>query len=282
MADYRATFLMSEGGRSNRDQHSLVFRVRPNATFTRAGAQTLAVAVALVLSDVLFNRTHFLRALFAPVNNDGTSTGGASTTIPLSNTGRVAFAVDDGPARDQIVLAILKSAPNGRPGVSLLRHALSAKEESVYVLNGGVPARFEALSADSGQDGIALGPALLAAFNTSGFDLLLPPRRSGLLWSSREVDSVEAQDFRIVQVDKRKRSADALRAQAAQRQINTLVRGAWRLYNAAVELGNLALQGATILAIVGEALGIYNALPPLVRVLVALPAMPQLPEGGGA
>lgn len=277
MADQKLTLRMSEGGRSNRDQHSLTFRVRPTGAFTALAARNLAVTLAMVLSDVMFTRTHFLRALYTPIDNYGHSTGDASTVVPLSQVGARQFGDGDGSSRDEVVLAILKTAEHIPSGTSLLRHVLSANEEAAYVLNGTIPDRFGSLSADSGYGDQALGPAMLAAFEDSGFQCMLPPHKNGLLWTARPVLKMEAQDFRLVQVTKRKPSLEQAQASAAQRKLNEFARNAKRIWDAAVEMGTTVAVVATIAAIAGEALALYEALPLLVRALVRYPVFPALP-----
>jgi hypothetical protein len=270
---HRVKIALSQGGRSNRDNHSITLLCSATSgSFDKVKAKNFADAVSTLLSTVLFSTTHILRATFTQLDSSGYAVKGKTIKIPLSGRGGIIMDADDGSARDEICLALEKGSGDTTTGITLLRHAVSAKEEAQFMIDGSLPERFLINPTSGPYTGLDLGDALMLAAASSGVRLELPPSRDGLIVTDKFVTSVEVQDLRKINVTKRRVSAESSLIAGVQKQLNALgakVKRLWRLYGKT----SLPTFAVTLIAeIIAEAVGIMAGLPLAERALLALPA----------
>ncbi len=277
MPDYRLKLAMSQGGRGSRDTHSVVFRVAPEGAFTRAAAKQLGLDLAAALAVVTFQTTNFLRATFTELDANSRSVRYSSFSVPLSETGNAAYDVGDGSTAEQVCLAIEKAAQLGKPGITYLRHVLSAQEYADYLNAGTIPPRFSVSPVGQYGAGDSLTENIAKAFNDNNFVMKLPPLSVNGFVTERVVETIAAQDFRIIKATKTRTSPMNQIAEGVQRQLNEWARQAWRMWNRYTQGNHPANVLAAIAAIVSAAWDTYNALQAAERILVRPPSFPMLP-----
>lgn len=279
MSDYRIVVKMSQNGRSSKDAHHMVFRA------ARAGAMNLAIAkpcsdaVIAALASVMFAQTSFLRTTFTKLDENHRAVRGTTFPVGSSAVGEATLAVGDVMAPEHVVLAIEKSAVPSGSGISALRHAISSNEFNAYTKTSAVPARFTTLvdANDLPQENFAT--RLLAAFEDNGFTLKLAPKVIEGVFTERIVGLISVHDFRLYDPFRTKKSAVSKKVDGVLSQLKAWAAQAWRMFKKYVVGEHPADVISTIVGLAAKASAAYLALDVTERILIDMPAFPQL---GGA
>lgn len=276
MPKYEITISMSEGGRDGRDAHHIVMHGEPNDDFDRTVATDFAEDLTFAIASILFAPTHFLNVKFTPLNSAGKALANQFVSIPITRVGFNEFDEGDGPSADSAVLRIAKSPENGRNGSMLLRHAISAAEYAAYTTEGTMPARIASLPVSSYYAAHTIGAAIMKAFTDNNWQPLLERRENDGDIVYKDISSFAAQDFRLMRVTRRRKTADQSLIESATREMAEKAAELWSLFRAFAVGTHPADVLVAITAGIAVINGIYNGLPPAMRTRVRYPALPDL------